>query len=460
MLEANQVCLEQLCRLARKEGRAIFAVGGTLRDRLMGKDCSDFDFACKEAPALAERFAKDNGFTLVVLDETPGRETCRVVTRHGVYFDFSTLQGNHIEEDLAHRDFTINAIGQPLEDFVDGKKTWIDPFQGLRDIEDRVVRALPGPVFESDPLRILRAFRFANTLAFRIDPDTLERMARTRQRIRSVAAERLSYELLLLLGARQSHLPQLVETGLLGCLIPELAPHFRDIPGAPVPPTGQEALRTLDRMEILLVETEKISPRYRTRLREYVEIPPRRALLKLAVLLRTVDTTGDSPAMPPDKMRSDSIPVAIMKDLRLSNENIRFTGRALAIHQHLIDQVETIAGGDGEDASAIYNICKQAGDDLFSSSILATAVKMEREDDLQSFLMALNRVMDFYITTYLPAQEHPPLLNGRTLARKFKLTPSPRFKIILDQVEEARVLGRIGTREEAEALAAELIQQL
>ncbi|MCH8933674.1 MAG: hypothetical protein IH923_11465, partial [Nitrospinae bacterium] len=68
-----------------------------------------------------------------------------------------------------------------------------------------------------------------------------------------------------------------------------------------------------------------------------------------------------------------------------------------------------------------------------------------------------NRILDFYIEVYIPAQDRPALLDGDILKKKFQLKPSPLFKDILDQVEEARVLGTIHTQEEAEQLAEEWI---
>ncbi|MGP0630501.1 hypothetical protein ACTRW9_12380 [Nitrospina sp. 32_T5] len=452
--------LENLLRLSRESGHPLYVVGGTLRDRVMGKAGADFDFACQNAPELARRFAEAHSLTLVPLDSTLDRETHRVVIERDVYFDFSTLQGETLEDDLVHRDFTINALGQPLEDFIEKKDTVLDPFGGLADIASRNVRALPGPVFEDDPLRLLRAFRFANTLGFDIDETTARRITETRGRIRTVAEERLSYELLILLGTPNSHIERMVDTGLLSALIPELALHFGNEPGGPLPESGLEELRILDRLEILLTETEKISPKHRGYFRDHLEISPRRALLKLALLLRPLDTIQKT-FITGTKARNDTIPVRILKDLRLSNDHILFTDRALAVHAHLVEHTETLAGDiRGENLSGIYNLCRQAGDDIFSGAILATAVKMETGDDLQSFLLALNRILEFYLNTYRPAQKHPALLNGKTLTRKFHLSPSPAYKTILDRVEEARVLGTIATRGEAEALAADLIQQL
>ena len=107
--------------------------------------------------------------------------------------------------------------------------------------------------------------------------------------------------------------------------------------------------------------------------------------------------------------------------------------------------------------SAIYNFIKHSGNELISSLLMSFACKLGTHEDIQFFIQLINRILDFYVGKYLPAQERPPLLDGDVLQKRFKLTPSPLFKSILDRVEEARVLGTIQTPGEAEQLARELI---
>ncbi len=82
---------------------------------------------------------------------------------------------------------------------------------------------------------------------------------------------------------------------------------------------------------------------------------------------------------------------------------------------------------------------------------------MGHQEDIAYFVPLINRILDFYLEVYIPAQDRPALLDGTALKKRFKLDPSPLFKDILDKVEEARVLGTIHTQEEAEQLAEELI---
>ena len=101
--------LRTLLQLSKAHGSDLFVVGGPLRDLLLKKKCTDFDFALRGASELAKQFARDTRSSLVMLDDTPRRETSRVVVRKQVYFDFSEMQGGSIEADLGQRDFTFRS---------------------------------------------------------------------------------------------------------------------------------------------------------------------------------------------------------------------------------------------------------------------------------------------------------------------------------------------------------------
>ena len=189
--------LRSLLRLSKACSSDVYVVGGTLRDRLLKKKCSDFDFAVRGAPTLARQLSLATKSPLVPLDTTPGRETFRVVIRENLYFDFSELQGDSIESDLNQRDFTFNAMAVPLSSFIKGTESFIDPHNGKTDIKSRIIRALPGPVFSNDPLRMLRAFRFMSILKFQIEENTFEIIKDLGEKINQAAPERIYNELSL-----------------------------------------------------------------------------------------------------------------------------------------------------------------------------------------------------------------------------------------------------------------------
>ena len=196
--------LQSILRLSKSQKSKLYVVGGTLRDLILGRQCSDYDFAVSGASTLATQYAHDTKSALVPLDTTPGRETFRVVIKKNVYFDFSELQGSTIESDLNQRDFSINALAVSLPNFIKGTKNYIDPHNGENDIKNKVIRVLPGPIFSKDPLRMLRAFRFMSVLGFQIESNTLKKIKTLSPEINRVSPERIWNELNLLFNAKQS----------------------------------------------------------------------------------------------------------------------------------------------------------------------------------------------------------------------------------------------------------------
>ena len=178
-----------MLELAREllTGKEAWVVGGAVRDELLGRPVVDLDIACEEPERAARAYAKRPGGAPFPLSERHG--AWRVALADGRTVDFTPLRGS-IQDDLATRDFTINAIARPL---AGGDR--VDPFEGRADLEARVLRAVKASVFEDDPLRLLRAVRLEDELGFRIEPRT-ERLVREHARLVSHAAgERVLAEL-------------------------------------------------------------------------------------------------------------------------------------------------------------------------------------------------------------------------------------------------------------------------
>jgi tRNA nucleotidyltransferase/poly(A) polymerase len=337
------------------------------------------------------------------------------------------MQGNTIAEDLSRRDFTFNAMSIPLQDFLHGKQTVLDPHQGMADLRNRIVRVLPGPIFPDDPLRMLRAFRFAGALQFTIESATLAKIAEFKSQIDRVAPERVYYELSLFLEARNTHplLAAMNQTGFLECLIPEI----RDV---------GEILQTFKNFDILQSEAT-IAPGLLSGMVQSLG-DKEWSLLKMAALLRR---SADA--------------AAALKRLRASNADVAFVDQTLKHHLLALTDIINIAG-EPCDESKIYRFTKLGGKELIPSLLLAASHGARNNEPLSSpFTQAILKIYDFYIRRYLPAQEQPVLLTGDDLIKQFKLSPSPLFKTVLDQVEENRTLGTIKTRKEAESLAKSLI---
>ena len=217
-------------------GYELWLVGGAVRDNLRGVsvDRRDYDYATSALPdsiiTICESF-RARTVTIGKRFGTIGIETdegwCEVTTFRGESYcpgdrhpDVSF--GHTIHEDLARRDFTINAIA---ENTITGER--LDPFDGLADLSKKIIRTVGEPKerYQEDPLRILRGVRFVSELGFALEPTTQAGMTSTVESLRSLSQERITAELeRLLVGSYpEQGLNLLSAIGALPIILPELA---------------------------------------------------------------------------------------------------------------------------------------------------------------------------------------------------------------------------------------------
>jgi tRNA nucleotidyltransferase/poly(A) polymerase len=168
-------------------GEEAWIVGGAVRDELLGRPIVDLDVALAEPERAARRFARAFGGAPFPLSERHG--AWRVALDGARTVDFTPLRGP-LNDDLASRDFTINAIAVPL---FGGAA--VDPFGGRDDLEARTLRAVSDSVFVDDPLRLLRAVRLEDELGLRMDAATEELLRAHADRAAAPAGERILGEL-------------------------------------------------------------------------------------------------------------------------------------------------------------------------------------------------------------------------------------------------------------------------
>lgn len=226
---------DMLAAFAARE-RQLWLVGGALRDRILGQATGreDLDYATDALPDEVEAIGRALGASVTTVGKKygtigiqAGGRWSEITTFRGDSYSAGTRWpdvrfGTSIEEDLARRDFTVNALA---ENALTGEL--LDLFGGREDFDQRLIRAVGDPVtrFREDPLRILRGVRFASRLDFRIDPDTHAGMAETAALLSTLSQERVTAELdKMLQGIAPSRgLEALRSTGALDVVLPELA---------------------------------------------------------------------------------------------------------------------------------------------------------------------------------------------------------------------------------------------
>ena len=197
-------------------------VGGAVRDELLGRPVLDLDIACADPLRAARAYAKHSGGAPFPLSERHG--AWRVALDEGRTVDFTPLRGT-IEDDLATRDFTVNAIALPLS----GGDA-VDPFGGRRDLEAMTLRHVTPTIFEDDPLRLLRAVRFVDQFGFRLVEETIELIRASAHLAAQPAGERILAELEQLSAAGFRLLDELGLLQQLGGSVGEL----QDADSAPI----------------------------------------------------------------------------------------------------------------------------------------------------------------------------------------------------------------------------------
>jgi hypothetical protein len=175
--------------LARQilEGEEAWVVGGAVRDELLGREVIDVDIACADPKGAARAYAGRAGGAPFPLSERHG--AWRVALDADRTIDFTPLPDG-IEQDLASRDFTINAIAVPL---AGGEP--LDPHGGIADLEARRLRAVTPTIFEDDPLRLMRAVRLEEELGTELDAETASLARKHAELVTQPAGERILAEL-------------------------------------------------------------------------------------------------------------------------------------------------------------------------------------------------------------------------------------------------------------------------
>jgi poly(A) polymerase len=242
LTEAQRHAVAELLRIApvaddlgrrfAAEGHRLYLVGGSVRDALLGRLGDDLDFATDARPEQVLGIVDDWGSTwetgraFGTIGVARGDVRCEITTFRAETYDADSrkpevVYGDTLDGDLSRRDFTVNAMAVSVPDH-----EFVDPYGGLRDLAEGVLRTpgTPEQSFGDDPLRMMRAARFAAQLGFTPAPEVVAAMAGMAERLEIVSAERVQAELSKLLTGREPGrgLTLMVDTGLAEQVLPEL----------------------------------------------------------------------------------------------------------------------------------------------------------------------------------------------------------------------------------------------
>ena len=453
-----------------------YLAGGMVRDLLLGRGVEDIDIAVAgDALEVAGGIATSLGGKYIPLDEKNGiGRMVLALSDRKWELDFTTIEDD-IEQDLARRDFSIDAMAIGLEEMIQEPQSpsIIDPFHGQDDLAGGVVKVVGESAFVDDPVRLLRAVRLAAELSFTIDEKTEALVQSQAHLINNVAGERVREELLRLLVLPQGgqHLRYLEELGLLDSLFPELAQtkgvtqpkeHYWDV--------FEHSLRTVMAVDFLLREGD-----WEYAGGEALEVVPwseelaqhfssgvghgstRKSLLRLAALLhdiakpqtKTVEEGGKTRFLGHAAEGAAAV-AGIMERLRFSAREIKLVEVMVKAHLR-----PTQMSHEGLPTSrAIYRYFRDTGEAGVDILFLSLADHLATRGE--NFDMAHWREHAEIVAHVLArhAEEEklmvpPKLVDGHDLVKLFGLSPGPRFTEILEAVRETQAAGEVSTREEA-----------
>lgn len=443
-------------------------VGGAVRDRALRRPTSDFDVVVSGAPAEAARaLGKRAGGFAFELSEAFG--AWRVVAHdHSWQLDLLPLDGAGIEEDLARRDLTINAIAAPL-----GGDGYLDPFGGLEDLRERRLRAVRDDAFQRDPLRTMRLARLACELEFDVEPETLVSARSAAPGLRNVAPERVFVELrrVVVADGVLTGLELMEEIGVISAVLPELeALHGVDQSRFHHLDVFDHTLAVLGETISLERDPEHVAGDDAAALVRLLDQPlanelTRGQALRFGALMhdiakpqtRAVTSQGRVTFMGHDESGA-AVAAAILARLR-AGERLREHVAALTRH-HL--RLGFLVHEMPLSRRAVYDYLRATTPVSVDVTLLSVADRLATRGDNSDVAIAkhleLARQMLGEGLAWAADPPRPPV-RGDELARALGIRPGPLVGGLLAELEAASFSGEVANRDEAIARARQLIEQ-
>ncbi|MBQ7750502.1 MAG: HD domain-containing protein [Bacteroidales bacterium] len=450
--------------VAKDLGVRAFVIGGYVRDCFLGRPGSDIDIVVEGSGIrLAEAVGKRVGSNVSVFKNFgtamlhyKGVEVEFVGARRESYSHDSRkpiVEDGTLEEDQLRRDFTINAMAFSLQEEDYG--ALVDPFGGIRDLADGIIRTPldPDQTYSDDPLRMLRAIRFASKLStpehsFRIVPESLDSMRRNASRLDILSKERIVEELnKMLVSPRPSMAFRLMdETTLLDHILPQLS-KLKGVETVEGKGHKENFSHTLQVVDNVAKEEAGSEPNL---------------WLRWAALLHDIGKPSTKKFVPGtgwtfyghDIVGSRMVPKIFLSLKMPMNEKMKYVQKLVGLHLRPIALVD-----DGVTDSAVRRLLFDAGDDIDDLMVLCKAditsknpAKVERLK--KNFELVKEKIVEVEAKDAIRNFKNP--ITGDYIMDLFGIGPCNTIGILKEYVKEAILDGKIGNNfEEADSLMRE-----
>lgn len=441
--------LQRVGEFADAEATQVYVVGGYVRDRLMGRELKkEIDFSVLgDAVLFSQKLSKHLGVRAPVIFERFGTA---MVPYRGYHLDFVSAREESydaesrkphvlpagLEADLRRRDFTVNAMAAGLNGAEFG--ILIDLFGGVDDLKTGTLRTPlePERTFSEDPLRIMRAIRFAAQLEFGIEAETLEALQRMVPRLKIISQERITEEFMKLLAARKPSigLRLLFLTGVMNLIFPEIS----QLSG--VEQIGQHHHKDVFEHTLLVVDQISL----------LTEDP----VMRLAALVHDIAKPRTKRFMPQQGWTfhghedlGSRMMRPIGRRMKLAEDVTGKLGKIVALHMRPINLTH-----DGVTDSAVRRLIVDAGDDLEDLLTLCRAdITSSKPNKVKRYLAQFDllreRIREVIEKDNLRAFQSP--VRGEEIMTICNISPGPLVGRIKTALEDAILDGRIPNEHDA-----------
>ena len=463
-----------------------YLVGGSVRDWVLsGKPGHDIDIAVPGDPkSVAQAIASKLSGTVVPLSPVHG--VIRVAgpadpksSEPSWNVDVNGFTGT-IEDDLGHRDFSVNAMALQISDWP-CLNAVIDPLGGKADLATKTIRALSSGVFQDDPGRLLRAIRLAGQLKFRVEPSTSRQIRIDSSLLTEVSPERVRDEFLNILSSdgSKAQLEVLDHFGLLEQVIPELQEgkgvdqpnmHYWDVWG--------HTMHTVEAAELIIKGhqnspvfssvpwTEESEAHFN---QKATDGHTRGTVLKLAALFhdiakpqtKTQDDTGRTRFFGHSEQGA-ALATQRLGELRMSSKGIDMVTKMVEFHLRPTGMKD---GDDWPTDRAIYRYFRDVGDVSIDTLYLCMADYLGAKgpelihEEWINHARMVGHIL--HVGTSEPVSSKTArLITGHDLMTHYNLQPGPEIGAVLERVQEAQAAGEITTKEQALEMAGNALRYL
>ena len=431
-------------------GREVYVVGGYVRDIFLNRTSSDIDFVTVGSGIELAKIVAENAGRPGKVSVYENYGTAQVKW-HGLELEFvgarkesyqresrnPIVEDGTLHDDQCRRDFTINAMAISLNKATYGKL--LDPFNGLLDLHNRIIRTPLDPdiTFSDDPLRMMRAIRFATQLDFTIFPDTFEAIRRNASRISIITKERINEELHKIMASRRPSIGWrlLDESGLLDLIFPQLAA-LKGVDAVDGKGHKDNFAHTLQVVDNIAEASDNLWLRWAALLHDIGKPRTKRYDPRLGWTFHNHNFIGEK--MIPGLFRQMKLPL---------NDKMKYVAKLVGLHMRP-QQI----GEEGVTDSAVRRMLFEAGTDSDDLMLLAEAditsknpAKVRRI--LENFRYVRKRMAEVEESDRIRCFQPP--VDGLEIMQTFGIEPSNVIGKIKERIKDAILDGTIPNDHEA-----------